>query len=105
MQHDLEGGALDSLDQVLRLEVVGKEEFDRTEPRLGGGRKAIEERQLGEQHRKIRRKSWHRGLRAQCDDRAGSRQRISSNSFTLVISGPIEMLVTRSRMNSSTTGT
>ena len=38
-------------------------------------------------------------------DSEGSRQRISSNSLTLSISVPIEMLVTRSRMNSSTTGT
>ena len=38
-------------------------------------------------------------------DSLGSRQRISSNSFTPSISVPIEMLVTRSRMNSSTTGT
>ena len=35
----------------------------------------------------------------------GSRHRISSNSLTLWISVPMEMLVTRSRMNSSTTGT
>jgi len=35
----------------------------------------------------------------------GSRQRISSNSFTLSTSVPIAILVTRSRMNSSTTGT
>jgi hypothetical protein len=38
-------------------------------------------------------------------DSEGSRQRMSSNSFTLSSSVPIEMLVTRSRMNSRTTGT
>ena len=111
----------------------------RRSPR-GGGREAIEERQLREQHGEVGGEFRHRtlpdlramaptGVRfaARCRrpsagsgcadpstpsiswlsriDRLGSRQRISSNSLTLSISAPIEMLVTRSRMNSSTTGT
>ena len=49
------------------------------------------------------RRPYSAGSRVRTSERGTSRT--SSNSFTALISTPMAMLVTRSRMNSSTTGT
>src|SRR4029079_14366605 len=112
---------LQLLLQLGFLEIIGKEILDAAKAGSLRRGKAVHERHPPEQHGEIGGKSWHGqnprttamiNRQAGCSASAraagassSGKSRISSKSMTLSISAPIEMLVTRSRMNSTTTGT
>src|SRR5665213_571302 len=123
---------LQLLAQHRLFEIIGEQIFHAAEAGGLGRGETVEERQLVEEHREIGGKFRHDRVSSRCrllaliggrtvpqtgtslprgeaDGRLGvsssGKSRISSNSTTLSISVPIAILVTRSRMNSTTTGT
>src|SRR6266404_503637 len=122
------------LAQQVLFKIIGEQIFDAAEAGSFGRGEAVKEWQFVEEHGEIGSKFWHDQMsscgsatavhqsgwkRLRQTGRSSARRvasrimsasstgksRVSSNSTILSISVPIAMLVTRSRMNSTTTGT